>query len=76
MAPRWGQVSDGLACTSKARRGVLCDQELEEQEESSAKERAQLGVGLLRSPLGKVVAAVEHPTEHLLGPPAPDVQTS
>src|SRR5215208_3406673 len=39
-----------------------------------SEERAQLGVGLLRSLLGEVVAAVERPTAHFLGPPAPDVQ--
>jgi hypothetical protein len=43
---------------SKEMRGLLCPEE-----------RAQLGVGLLWSLLGEVVAAVEHPTAHFLGPP-------
>jgi hypothetical protein len=41
---------------------------------SRGEERAQLGVGLLRSLLGEVVPAVERPTAHFLGPPAPDLQ--
>src|SRR5687767_9301741 len=41
---------------------------------SLSEERAQLGVSLIRSLLGEVVATLEHPTAHFVGPPAPDLQ--
>src|SRR5215208_2428590 len=67
----------GEAVEGPAHRSVLHHKEpgrMLEQEESSAEERTQLGVGLLRSLLRQVVATVDHPTAHFLGPPAPDLQ--
>ena len=41
---------------------------------SLSEERAQLCASLIRSLLGDVVAALQHPTAHFVGPPAPDLQ--